>query len=1065
MEIETETEVATAAEAVDTVKYIDTGGDQMQNIIIQVAPQDQEMGQEPQRIVIPAGLENYVVQLAEQEQPVENVQLYQSIQPRTIYPKVETKVSDKITQKLNPVLIKPSPVIQHTQSKPIRPVPTAVRQPPQPKVMISQKHVKHQRKRPAPQTEKTEYIYVSRVPVSPKTESNETGKSIYNTIKVYKSAPNKEGEKQVEELPSHQGIWHQMAYTESHQTATGGGNTAQPVSNEEATTLQVTASSQPVVTVKTQGTLLPQRVSSAPKQVATPSQPVALTTKEVASTTQTIVSTTLQVASTAQPIVSTTLQVASTAQPIVSTTLQVASTAQPVATSSQIVASLSKQLATVASTSQQLATVASPSQQETSVAAQSQPVASTSQPMSEFSQQTEEVPEEMSQQLSATAQEPKVISNQSALPSQPTSTQTKQTRKLLLPSKEFIRKGGNIFKIDPISKKIIFEPASPKSLEESAKNSEKSASDDDLLEEEHEAKKSKVGSWVGRERNNGRWLKKTLKEKQEAKKEKKKALEEKKKAVSEEKKAIEEKKKAIEEKKKRVNEEKTSELPRKVGRPRKEQTKSNKDTDDRSKEMSVDDLQIKQEVVEDFTESTQNQKTPEEEEEELEDQKCRMCLSLHNAECPLMRRRVILSISDNESCLNSSMLSLQSIPPEFLLSRRKGHGMSVFASDIIQKGTHFGPVQGEFKTFEQISHKMDFTHLWLIETEDTIKAVNKREVIYNFISTADEMKSNWCRYLRTTLNPQKCNVISYCKNEQVWFVAREDIQEGEELIVYFRFIEDLQSELWFADLLNRKEKLCQRCDVVYTNLVNYVKHVQVYHPYSLKKLKAICKECGLVLESTGELTQHCKDEHQGNGAFVCKDCGKQFPIPRGLQQHRKFHHIVEGNFQCEHCGKSFCNRFKLKNHMRAKHSGKEFRCDICKKVVGSRTALHRHRKTHTKEGYKFTCDRCGKSCRDNSNLRSHMLSHLKARKFPCMVAGCIMRYGSKVALQLHLVKTHFLTAEKIKVHMLTLLNDNEQNDSTQKEQQEKENSAIGASGTQTEIMYELESDEDVEWYD
>ncbi|XP_033747980.1 uncharacterized protein LOC117332988 [Pecten maximus] len=1002
MEVETETEVATASEAVEAVKYIDHGENQMQKIIIQVAPQDQEVRQEPQRIVIP-GLENYVVQLAEQDQTAGNVHLYQNIQPKTVYPKVAIKGPDKTAHKSQPLILKPPQIIQQSTSQSTRPEATGVGQSDtsqQPKVVISQKQVKHQKKRPTPQNENTEYIYVSRVLASSKDETSETGKSVYNTIKVYKSMPKKVDEKQTEGMSSQQGRFKQVAPTpESEQKAANSSHQVTPPSQK------VTPPSQQMTVVEAPSQQV--TVVEAPPQQMTvvEAPPQQVTVMEAPSQQVTVVE------------------------------------------------AQSQQVTVVEASSQQMTVVEAPPQQVTEVEAPSQQVAERSQHVSEIPHQTEETLQQLA--VSTSVQEMEMISKQSSQQLQSGCKSYPKSPRIvsvLGASKNIIRKGGNIFKVDPVSKKIIFEPPSPEdtnkvaSLEGSLKdlnseNADKINNHDDeesdVDDEEEPVAKAKPYENLERVttgKRKGSWKKKP---------------------------------------KSKKNKSQCHFNPKDVAPPPKQPTKSKKQDKTKGKKLPKDksnsksmfsldpDIQIKQEVVEEDSEMLPKQKTIEEEEEELEDKKCRMCLALHNAECPLMRRRVRTSIGDNVICLNSTMLSLQTIPKEFILSRRDGHGLSVFASDIIVKGTHFGPLVGEKMTFEEISHKMDFTHLWLIETEETISAVDKKKIKYNFISTYNEMTSNWCRYLRPTLNAQECNVISYCKNEEILFVAREDIQEGEELIVYFRFIEDLHNELWFADLCNRVEKLCKRCDVVYTNLVSYVKHVQVFHPYSLKKLKAICKECGLVLESTGELTTHCKEEHQGNGAFICKDCGKQFPIPRGLHQHRKFFHIIEGNFPCEHCGKCFFNKFKLKNHMRNKHSGKEHKCNVCKKVVGSQNALNRHRKSHTREGYKFTCDRCGKSCRDNSNLRSHMLTHVKARKFPCTVAGCVMRYGSKVALQMHYAKTHLLSAEQIKVHMINMTNPEEQNELDHSEQ---ENMTGVFSGTQTEIVYELESEND-EWSD
>ncbi|XP_021370461.1 uncharacterized protein LOC110461346 [Mizuhopecten yessoensis] len=1036
IKVETETEVDTASEAIEAVKYIEEGGDQKQKFIIQMAPQDQEVKQEPQRIIIP-GLENSVVQLDEQVHRPANIRHIQSIQPRSVCPKKAIKAIEK-PRRSQRLIMKPPQIAQQTVPQPVKSKATVISKSETTlpaKVVIKSKQVKHHKKYPTAQSENTEYIYVTRTLTSHKDDSQDVGKTVYNTIKVSRPPL-----KPVDTKTTPEATVPVMSHVE--------GSSSQPGSSQQVASPKLNQETAPA---------LIQMVPPVSKQVTSVSQLVATTSQQVATTSQ-------QVATTPQQVATTTPQ-------------QVATTSQQVAERSQQVAAISQKVAT--------ATV---------------PVQASGIDIRLSSQQIQSL-------IKLQNKGPRMVS-------------------VLGASRNMVRKDGSVFPVDPVSKKIIFVPLSADEAKE-AVSLDDEASDVSDEEQEPLAKKARPKyetlERATKGKLKGKWKKKPNYKnpkpkchfspkdvapppKQPAKYQKRdksnsKSMETvaldpniviKKEAsdVSDEEqeplakkarpkyetleRATTGKLKGKRKKKPKYKNPKPKRhfSPKDVAPPPKQPAKYKKRDKSNSKSMETVTLDPnivkKKEVEKGENVALQKQKKKDEDEleEELEEKKCRMCLALHNAECPLMRRRVRLKINDNMGCLNSTMLSLKSLPKEFLLSSRYGHDLSVFASDIIEKGTHFGPLVGEQMTFEQISHKMDFTHLWLIETEETISAVDKKIIKYNFINTGNEMTSNWCRYLRPTLNAQECNLISYCKNEEIWFVAREDIQEGEELIMYFRFIEDLYKRKWFANLCNCTQKLCKRCDVVYTNLVSYVKHVQVFHPYLRRKLKAICKECGLVLESTGELTEHCKETHQGNGAFVCKDCGKQFPLPRGLQQHRQFVHIVEGNFACEHCGKYFFNKFKLREHMRNSHSEKEFRCEVCKKVVGSQTALNRHRKSHTQEGYKFTCDRCGKSCRDNSTLRSHMISHIKARQFPCTVAGCLIRYGSKGALQMHFAKTHFLSPEQIKVHMLSIITTEKQDgDELQKKVVTARVQKKRKSVTRTKIFYDLESEDEDDFID
>lgn len=388
--------------------------------------------------------------------------------------------------------------------------------------------------------------------------------------------------------------------------------------------------------------------------------------------------------------------------------------------------------------------------------------------------------------------------------------------------------------------------------------------------------------------------------------------------------------------------------------------------------------------------------------------KCKFCNYYH------LKNSCLLFVfknlkEDRSSCANSEILSLTSLPSQLTLKfTSELHGISVYASELIRISTQFGPVLGTPLEFKDLSPTMDFSHVWISTCGDGNDA--------EYLSTKDEMQSNWCRYLRSSFYLEECNVVSFIHNKQVFFTVRRDVTPGEELVIYHMYYEQLSASPVYAKLFTDSEtnRFCIRCKYQFNSWANYTKHIKIFHPKGSMMMKNECKECGLILFSNNELTKHCKIEHQGRGAFICQEenCGRHFTNFERLKYHQKLQHFPEGNYKCELCDKVFPNPLKRKNHIRWVHSESVFRCNICDKQFKRRECLFRHEKIHG-TNFKFCCDRCGKQCRDRTNLKVHLLTHSKIKPFQCQELECTAGFTTKQCLQNHYKKTHKYTDENL----------------------------------------------------
>ncbi|KAJ7317185.1 hypothetical protein JRQ81_003347 [Phrynocephalus forsythii] len=90
----------------------------------------------------------------------------------------------------------------------------------------------------------------------------------------------------------------------------------------------------------------------------------------------------------------------------------------------------------------------------------------------------------------------------------------------------------------------------------------------------------------------------------------------------------------------------------------------------------------------------------------------------------------------------------------------------------------------------------------------------------------------------------------------------------------------------------------------------------------------------------------------------CPDCGKYFGHRTALSKHRKTH-SGERPYPCSACGKRFSRSSNLAQHQRTHTGERPFSCSGCGKRFTQRSDLERHQRVHTGER-PYTCAQCGR---------------------------------------------------------------------------------------------------------
>lgn len=140
----------------------------------------------------------------------------------------------------------------------------------------------------------------------------------------------------------------------------------------------------------------------------------------------------------------------------------------------------------------------------------------------------------------------------------------------------------------------------------------------------------------------------------------------------------------------------------------------------------------------------------------------------------------------------------------------------------------------------------------------------------------------------------------------------------------------------------------------------------------------ICDLCGKQFRIKWSLREHIMIEI-GMKDYVCEICGKKFVIQAYLNKHMRFHMMCEGKFegyQCEICGKKYAEEWKVKEHQRNSHKGKnllKYKCDICDKKYTRKWLVRSHKRTaHKDHMEEYQCNFCEKKFTEKWIIKLHL---------------------------------------------------------------------------------------------
>ena len=128
--------------------------------------------------------------------------------------------------------------------------------------------------------------------------------------------------------------------------------------------------------------------------------------------------------------------------------------------------------------------------------------------------------------------------------------------------------------------------------------------------------------------------------------------------------------------------------------------------------------------------------------------------------------------------------------------------------------------------------------------------------------------------------------------------------------------------------------------------------------------------------------------------FPCNLCDKVLKSKSGHQYHMKTHR-GKNSHTCHHCNYSCISASTLKLHMNTHIGEKSFNCQLCTYSCSQFGNLRRHMMTHTGEK-SFNCQLCTYSCIQVSDLRTHMMIHSGEKSYDCQQCAYTCRTASNL---------------------------------------------------------------------
>ncbi|XP_058806910.1 transcription factor IIIA [Phymastichus coffea] len=205
-----------------------------------------------------------------------------------------------------------------------------------------------------------------------------------------------------------------------------------------------------------------------------------------------------------------------------------------------------------------------------------------------------------------------------------------------------------------------------------------------------------------------------------------------------------------------------------------------------------------------------------------------------------------------------------------------------------------------------------------------------------------------------------------------------------------------------------------QCQVCKANMSTYSNLKRHYNRTHNSTRELYCLECKAWFTKKNRFEEHIK-MHKNSSTFKCEKCGKVFQTHVQLSNHQIRHHEQKKTYKCPviNCTQIFDRWLSMLKHKRTEHAA-EHLCMICDKTFTNRCHLKAHSKVHLENRPTIPCpyEKCSRLYYFRRNLDAHIRSKHIGNKFTCDI--CKIGLSSKQKIKEHIIKMHLTTLKLFK---------------------------------------------------
>ncbi|XP_041983732.1 uncharacterized protein LOC121736536 [Aricia agestis] len=165
-----------------------------------------------------------------------------------------------------------------------------------------------------------------------------------------------------------------------------------------------------------------------------------------------------------------------------------------------------------------------------------------------------------------------------------------------------------------------------------------------------------------------------------------------------------------------------------------------------------------------------------------------------------------------------------------------------------------------------------------------------------------------------------------------------------------------------------------------------------------------CQICGEMWEKCSDFRLHIR-AHASMPVYRCELCSKTFSDSSNFAKHRKVHNLCA--FTCDKCGKKFNRKISLIEHIKFHEKTQPISCEFegCSKVSHTQSAYTKHLKlVHYRS--KYRCQICKKTLGSNKEMWDHKWQEHRLRKVIADCPICHMQFRKYLDVKAHVRSVH-----------------------------------------------------------